>query len=145
MDYSSLSPSDYSKLYDTALDVAEEYNKFLTKEVADALNLFVYEYSKSITLAWHLTPPDIDDVMQTVQERDTIHALCVELKRRGAQIAATDDIKKLDQKWQHQILEYIRAGEVVQPYYPRPNEPLDKWWMHIESLDTVSKKNLRTL
>lgn len=108
------------------------------------LNKLIYNYSKSVQAGWHLTAPDIEDAMNTVYERNEIHTLIEKLSTNDIAFD-TKVLETIDKVWQEQILEYIHAGEVIKPFYPQPDEPLNKWWMHIESLDTLSEKNLSTI
>ena len=82
--------------------------------------------------------------MNTAYVRDEIHTTLQSLLAKG-DFFDTSKLRKLDEIWQDQLLGYIRSGEVKDPFYARQNEPLSKWWLHIESLDPLSDQDLSTL
>lgn len=106
------------------------------------LQQLIMDYSKSVSMGWHLQAPDIEDAMFTANERDSIHHL---LKDNPPDQETVQRIKVIDTQWQEQLLEYISNGEVKVPYYPNHDEPQNKWWFHIEELDKLSEKDKSTL
>ena len=146
MDYTKLSPKVYSQMFDRAQDIgsSQKIDSFNAQELTEALDLLVFEYSKSIEAGWHLVAPDIDDVMYTASERDMIHNIATYLRDNQIDFDAAR-LTSLDKKWQDQILSYIAADEVNQPFYPNSDEALSKWWLHIEELDKLSAEDRSTL
>lgn len=116
----------------------------MEKEQIAKLNQLIHEYKKNVQAGWHLTTPDIEDAMNTAYEREEIHLALKALSVENVFIDM-DELKEIDKTWQNQILGYIKLGEVKEPFYPRLNEPSRKWWMHIESMDSLSNKDLTTL
>ena len=92
------------------------------------------DYERGIASKWRLSPPDIDDAMNVGYIRDSLESYVHEFHERGL-LFDDDRLSRLDAEWQKWIKKCIDEGDVGAVIYHNNDEPLQKWWMHIESLD----------
>ena len=92
------------------------------------------DYERGIASRWRLSPPDIDDAMNVGYTRNSLESYVHEFHERGL-LFDDDRLSRLDAEWQKWIKKCIDEGDVGAVIYPNNDEPLQKWWMHIESLD----------
>ena len=116
----------------------------MTEDLIASLNQQIDKYKIGVNAGWHLTAPDIEDAMNTAYVRDEIHTILSTLMHDNTFVDASE-LKKVDEKWQSQLLSYIANSEVEVPYYPNNDEPSSKWWFHIEELDKLSDEERSTL
>jgi len=110
-------------------------------ENMDLLRLFDEHqdrYESGIKAKWHLTPPDIDDAMSISYEREYLHEITKEFEKRKL-FCNKLRLDALDEAWKEWLLECIKDGDVKEAIYPMPQMPADKWWFHIETLETKVK------
>ena len=114
----------------------EDLNKKSDTDILILLNESVDEYESQVQANWHLEAPYTDDAMYVALKREDIQDLINICDKRKIE-APLARIKKIDETWRAWILKCISEGEVDEPFYDKKEEPLEKWWLHFQSLDKL--------
>jgi len=104
----------------------------------------VDKYAKSVDAPWKLSKEDVDDIMTIADERDYLHQIINELKRRNLEFD-TSKTRNIDQRWQAQLLDQLKATNYIPIYAPLENVPKTEWWWWFEILDRLTDMQLSTL
>lgn len=110
-------------------------------ELIQLYDLALESYKLGISAHWRLSIPDIDDAIALSYERDEIYDIVEEFHERGL-LYDKEKLATLDEEWRGWLMKCIVEGDVINPIYPMPEEPKEKWWFHIETLKPTNDSRI---